>query len=650
MRSLRIAALLSFPLAIAAAIVVLALPRQMDRISQGWAERSSIGRASTVASLVAADLDFDDRIHADSSLALLAAQGDVLAAVVRRADGSTFASWTAATPAGPRSRVVTVPIDGPGGAAGSLSVRFSTAAMHAQSARNRRLGWTLALGLLALGVVVSVGLTLQVRRATRIEVARELEAGFHALVEDLPDGIVIHRGGVVTYVNARGRALLALEAGAAGAELATLSEPPLHQLGDRGGAVDVRTRFGPLRLEVERRPAHFGGATQELIVLRDVGDRERMRQRLELTQRMASVGSLAAGVAHEINNPLTVILANLEMLASQTAEPAETPELLAEATDATLRVRRIVDDMRRLTRGDQQDAPAPFAIRPALQRAVSLTAAEVRHRARVEIDDGRGDHTAIGSESRLVQVLVNVLVNAAHATPPGDAGHHRVQLAVRADGNTVEISVTDDGAGMPPEVLARVFDPFFTTKDVGVGTGLGLAICHSLMQAMGGSIAITSEVGVGTTVSLRLPAAAAGDAPRVAAPRQRPAPSRFPAVGPRVLVIDDEPTIRASVEKMLGACAVTTAPSGPAALETVSRGARFDLIVCDVLMPEMTGPAVRARLAQSAPDQARRMVFMTGGVDHRATDVGDAGDVLRKPFSRHELEQFVITSIARLAA
>ncbi len=670
MHPLRLAALLSLPLAVAAAIVVLALPRRMNHLTEAWAHRSCEGRTSTTAGLVAADLDFDDPVHAQASLEAMAAQGDVLGAVLRRRDRTEFARW--AVPAAPSVSAieVTVAVDSPGAAGGFLTVRFSTAELDAQTARNRRLAWTIAIGVLLLGAVASVGLTIQLRRATRLEVQREVEAGFDLLVEDLPDGILIHRAGTVSYVNARGRAMLAIAGSPRGLTVASLASPALDQLEDRPGVVALRTAATSVQVEVARKPIQFAGAPSELIVIRDVSERERLRTRLDVTQRLASVGSLAAGVAHEINNPLTVILASLEMLSHEVAAASEASELVDEATDATERVRRIVDDMRRLARGDDDSRPAPFAVGPAIQRAVALTAADVRQRALVEIDEGGTDRMVLGSESRFVQVVVNILVNAAHAMPTdAAASRHTIRIAAGERGERIEVTVTDDGVGIAPEILERVFDPFFTTKDVGVGTGLGLSICHSLMQAMSGSITLTSTVGVGTTVALQLPSAPAtvvvedraGARPRATGATATPArpsatvrPDAAPIAGPsgppRILVIDDEPGIRTLVTRMLGDHEVAAAESGPGALAMIARGERFDLILCDVLMPEMPGPAVRAALTRAAPDQARRMVFVTGGVDHRVEVLGDVAAVLRKPFSQAELAGFVAANLARFAA
>jgi CheY-like chemotaxis protein len=235
---------------------------------------------------------------------------------------------------------------------------------------------------------------------------------------------------------------------------------------------------------------------------------------------------------------------------------------------------------------------------------------EIRHRARLTKEFG--DIPPVeGNEARLGQVFLNLLVNAAQAVPEGRADTNEIKVVTRMEGaNSVAVEIHDTGNGITADALPRIFDPFFTTKPVGVGTGLGLAICHRIIGALGGQISVESQVGKGTVFRIVLPRAVS-----VAAV---PGPAPVVAVGGRrgrVLVVDDEPMLCATIQRMLeGNHDVTATTTAKEALRLISGGERFDIILCDLMMPSMTGMDLHAELLASAPDQARKLVFMTGGV------------------------------------
>jgi CheY-like chemotaxis protein len=208
-------------------------------------------------------------------------------------------------------------------------------------------------------------------------------------------------------------------------------------------------------------------------------------------------------------------------------------------------------------------------------------------------------------------VFLNLAVNAAQAMPEGQAERNEIRVITRrGPGGDVVVEFKDTGAGIPEAVLPRIFDPFFTTKEVGVGTGLGLAICHRIVSGFGGQIGVESEVGRGTTFRISLPVASIVVEPRAdAAPRPAPPPRRG-----RILVVDDEPMMCHSVRRILARDHdVETTTSGSDALARVARGERYDVILCDLMMPVLGGADVYDELRKSAPEQAAKMVFMTGG-------------------------------------
>ncbi|NOJ83019.1 ATP-binding protein [Myxococcus xanthus] len=246
----------------------------------------------------------------------------------------------------------------------------------------------------------------------------------------------------------------------------------------------------------------------------DVTDRKAMQAQLVVSDRLAAVGTLAAGVAHEINNPLAFVLSNLSFLAGElhalapelpSGRMAELEEVLREATDGAHRVRQIVRDLRTFSRGDDEVATA-VNVQAVLESAITLARSELKLRAQL-VRDYCEVPLVEGNEGRFGQVFLNLLINAAQAIPMGQSEQHEVRLSLRSTGDRVIIEVRDTGVGMPPEVRARIFDPFFTTKPVGEGTGLGLSICHGIVTGFGGDISVESEEGRGSTFRVSLPVA-----------------------------------------------------------------------------------------------------------------------------------------------
>jgi two-component system cell cycle sensor histidine kinase/response regulator CckA len=387
--------------------------------------------------------------------------------------------------------------------------------------------------------------------------------------------------------------------------------------------------------------------------LRGVPDVE---QRLQSRDRMASIGTLAAGVVHGINNPLSYVIANLEyvkrLLASGSAAldaPAlsELGDVLEDSLDGAERVRRIVSDLGSFSQPLEARVLA-VDLERAAERALSVVANEIRHRAHV-VRQFSDIPAAQGTEAKLGQVMLNVLMNAAHAIEPGAVDRNAITLRTRLDHHgrpTLEIE--DTGCGIAKENLGRVFDPFFTTKPVGVGTGLGLSIAHRIVRELDGEIHVESVHGRGTKVVLTLPAAPLSASPEKAVDSVPPfSTDRFRA---RVLVIDDEPAILRAFRRVLFTHEVVLATSGPEAMQKLSEGAAFDAIFCDVMMPEMSGVEVYQRIQERHPGQEKRLVFMTGGAfaepaAHFIESVKNAK--LKKPFTGTSVRALV-AAVARL--
>jgi CheY-like chemotaxis protein len=249
----------------------------------------------------------------------------------------------------------------------------------------------------------------------------------------------------------------------------------------------------------------------------------------------------------------------------------------------------------------------------------------------------------MANESRLGQVCLNLLVNAAQAIEEGHIDSNEIGVSTYTDSHgRVVIEIRDTGGGMPAEVLRRLFTPFFTTKPIGVGTGLGLSICHRIISALGGEITVDSAVGKGTTFRVFLPPAPAGTTAAPQAPVQATEP---PARRGRILVVDDEPSILSTIRRILAdAHDVTSTTSALDALRRITAGERFDVILCDVVMPHVTGMDFYAELTQLEPEQAHRIVFLTGGAfSPRARSFLDEAPNLRleKPFNQGDLKRIV---------
>jgi PAS domain S-box-containing protein len=379
----------------------------------------------------------------------------------------------------------------------------------------------------------------------------------------------------------------------------------------------------------------------------DLSEREEMRTRLAQADRMASVGTLAAGVAHEINNPLAYVIANLDFTLQEVATagtPGGTPvsevsEALQEAREGAERMRVIVRDLKMFSRPDDERLEQVDICR-AIDSAATMAWNEIRHRARL-VKSYQPIPPLYANEARLGQVFLNLLVNAAHAIPEGAASRNEIHVSTRLDGaGRIVAEVRDTGCGIPPEIRSRILEPFFTTKPTGVGTGLGLSICHGIVHSLHGEIQFESEVGRGSVFRVVLPVPAARE-PRLLPPE--------PVVGAcrrsHILVVDDEPLVLTALKRTLGEeHDVTAFPRARAALEWLEQGLPWDLILCDLMMPEMTGMDFHEELSRRMPERAGHVLFVTGGAfTPRARDflARVPNPRTEKPFEMRALRELV---------
>jgi PAS domain S-box-containing protein len=384
----------------------------------------------------------------------------------------------------------------------------------------------------------------------------------------------------------------------------------------------------------------------------DITDRTRQQHRLMQSERMATVGAMSASIAHEVNNPLAAVTANLEFLVGQltplvvggSVELREVAGVLCETRDAAARISKIVRGLKVFSRSEDAH-PTLLDVHSVLDVALSLSRNEIRHRAQLRRKYGLVP-PVVADESRLVQVFVNLLINAAQSIPDGalDDNEICVETNLEADGS-VRIRVLDTGGGISDSIRDRIFEPFFSTKPVGTGSGLGLAISRSIVDGLGGTLACEQRPGGGTVFTVVLPAGE-GEIAEVAPPS---AVSTSAIRRGKVLIIDDEPDVAAAVRRVLRRDhEVEILSDARDALTLLAAGQAWDVILCDLMMPQMSGMVFFDELRRRFPLQATKVLFMSGGVfsgEGKSFLDRVANPRLEKPFAPERLKEMVAAMI-----
>ncbi|HEX8793455.1 MAG TPA: ATP-binding protein [Polyangiaceae bacterium] len=359
---------------------------------------------------------------------------------------------------------------------------------------------------------------------------------------------------------------------------------------------------------------------------RNSGELEDARERLLIADRLAGIGTLAAGAAHEINNPLTYALLNVDHALRQmrvaAAEGAALPlgddenvlpamiRALEQAQDGMQRVRSISRNLLTFSRG-AIDTRMLVDVRAIVESSIQMAMHEIVHRARVVREFGDVPPVE-ANEAALGQVFINLLVNAAQAIPEGGTpSRHVVRVSTSTDGGgNAVVEIEDSGIGIPPDVLPRIFDPFFTSKAAGTATGLGLSISHGTVTRLGGAIDVTSTVGAGTSFRVILPPSKRW---RTSSTGRWRAVTEVPERR-RVLVVDDDQQVGEAIARVLrNEADVELVTEGRAALDRLAAGERWDVVLCDLMMPDCSGVDVYAGTVERAPDAVSSLVFMTAG-------------------------------------
>jgi signal transduction histidine kinase len=405
-----------------------------------------------------------------------------------------------------------------------------------------------------------------------------------------------------------------------------------------------------------------------------------LEQHLAHSDRLAAIGQLAAGVAHEINNPAGFILANLTAMkpiisqirrfierlgatAQKAPEPQseelydlissseisrwldECDDILSDNIDGIQRISAIVADLRTFARIDSDDVEL-VQLDEIVEAAINMTKNEIRHRARLVRNIEHVPPIA-AHPGKLTQVLVNLLVNATQAMSDPASEKNRITVSVRQDRDFVYLVVEDNGVGMSPEVQRRVFEPFFTTKQRTTGTGLGLSLSAEIVRQHRGTLSAESHLTRGSRFEIRLPFDT-GLTPRHLPHAKGPESERRRR---RILVIDDEPLLLTACRRLLEPLHdVKLAHDGGEALAILEEDPNFDVLVCDLMMPGVDGPKFYEVLQTQAPKLTTRVLFTTGGavtpqIKDFADDLGP--DLLKKPFTSEQLHQALARKIAQ---
>ncbi len=510
-----------------------------------------------------------------------------------------------------------------------------------------QLTWTGHGHRLIPGRVVTVALVADVTLRARIEedarlaharlvrADTELRAAFGAV----PAAVVLVRDELVLFANREALAVL----GSGAAALAALGSLPrtgvnsAARVVSRDGADDVNYEvFRPV-------PVAFAGAPAEMIVALDVTRRVRAESQLRTAERMVALGGLAAGLAHEINNPLTYVIGNLELAQEGVGDPSDR---ISRALGGAVRVRQVVAQLRTLANPGPVDRETVSVVE-VVEGALALAAGVGLPHAQVERSLAPGLRV-MGNAVWLGQILLNLCTNALLAMASRDPGDRRLRIEATLDGEHVTIEVSDTGTGVPASMQSTIFDPFVSTRLRGEGSGLGLYICRELGQRMGAELTLARTSGAGAAFVLRIPAAGAADAEI----RLAPPVALAPAVGGRILVIDDEPGLGDVLRSYLVGHQLT--------VETDADGARaqlqdedWDVVILDLVLPSDSGVALFDELEARDSPLCARVLFVSGGSmtpDVAKFMLAAESPVLLKPFDFRELVHLVGQRVAERRA
>ena len=491
---------------------------------------------------------------------------------------------------------------------------------------------------------------VQTREASQLEVVRRSLDGM----------LVVDSRGFVVFANPAAEAMFVASPGELLGGLL-----PMNFEGTGPQELSIPQPEREFFAEATRVPIDWNGSNAALITLRDVTERhhaQSLKEQLAHTERLAAIGQLAAGVTHEINNPAAYVMANLEAMQQTVTElvngnleqlelraaALELGEMVSENLDGMKRIGSITRDLRNFARIDSNEV-SMVDLNDCVEFASKIAFSEIRLRAHLVREEGTSVAVP-GSPGKLTQVVTNLLLNAAQAIPEGNTESNQIIVRTGDSGKDAWVSVEDTGGGIDEDALAKIFDPFFTTKPRSQGTGLGLALCQDIVRQHGGTLDGRNRPAGGARFEVRLPKSGVLT-PSVPPPPTQSVDAAELDVSLSVLLIDDEPLVLRSLRRML--ChrhSVATALGGAEALEILRTRRDFDLIVCDLMMPDVDGPTVYAELERSWPEMPERVVFCSGGAfTPRAKQFVEKArrPLVEKPLTLDRFEQAALGLVLR---
>lgn len=411
-----------------------------------------------------------------------------------------------------------------------------------------------------------------------------------------------------------------------------------HFLQSNGNIID---------LEFSSACVNIGDKEILLTILTDMTETNQLRKQSMLNEKLATIGTLSAGIMHEINNPLSWMLTNLSLLSKKLAKleydqnktlGQEFKEITEETLDGAKRIQDIVFSLKGFAHADE-DEFTPTDINKVLLTTIKMVSGESKQRAKIETEFQSNLPLALINSGKLQQVFLNIVINAIQAFPEGKIDNNLIRINTSLVNNKIIIEMMDNGEGIPPENISKIFDPFFTTKPAGKGSGLGLSICHDIINSFRGNLSVKSALGEGTTFTISIPMLLNLDMDSLVNTKLSKDENtrRF-----KLLIIDDEPILLKTLKRVLSpSYDVTTIEGGRNALEILNKDAyQFSVIISDLNMPEVSGADLYRYVTIQYPGIERRFIFISGII---LTAVQDAflksitNSTLKKPLQQNEL-------------
>ena len=482
------------------------------------------------------------------------------------------------------------------------------------------------------------------------------EERYCALLERFPQPVALQQEGRLVYLNPR---LIELVGERVHVGAPVLSIFPVS---DRIGAaqllqgctdanVQLLCADGATRsIDLSVTPLSDEPNSTAIVIFRDLTAQQKLQANLTRMDRLMNLGRIAAGVAHEINNPLTYILINLNLikqgLSQEVLSDLHTLEQLDAAIEGSSRIKEIVQELKIFSRREENRL-GPVSLKSTMRTALRMVDHRICLHATLIEDFPPGPCMVLASEGQLCQVFLNLLNNAWQALDTEKLNSNEIRLRIALDGLMYRIEIEDTGSGISDAVLDRLFEPFFTTKPPNEGTGLGLNICDHIVQFLGGTLAVDSEPGVGTCVRILLPVSEQTE--------------KFGGLGTisekpldtnrsRVLIVDDERSLCLALQRYLSRdFEVEIATSGQEALDILQGDQEIHLVLCDLRMSPIGGRHIHSWIGANRPDLLERFLFITAGAANEADQsflTNLTTPIVTKPFDLDQLRQLLLQMVA----